>query len=82
MPAVPGAMVGLVRMGAEEAGATVMFRVEEPVPKAFLAASDTTEVPAVVGVPVMAPLTEFTVRPGGSTLAKYSTKGPFVAVIW
>ena len=48
---------------------TVMVRVAEPVPKAFVALSVTVEVPAVVGMPVMTPVTATMLRPAGSPVA-------------
>ena len=52
----------------------------EPVPLAFVALSVTINVPAVVGVPVMAPVCELTVRPEGRPVAP-KLVGLSVAVI-
>ena len=69
MPAVPGAVVGLVMIGAEEAGATVMVRAWVSLPALFVALRATTEMPAVVGVPLIAPVRELRVRPAGRPVA-------------
>jgi hypothetical protein len=67
IPTVPLAVVALVIAGG--ATATVTVRVAFPVPPAFVALSVTVEVPAVVGVPEIAPVAVFTVRPAGNPVA-------------
>jgi len=50
-------------------GLIVKVTVCEPVPPAFVAVTVAVDVPAVVGVPVIAPVVVLTVRPAGSPLA-------------
>ena len=70
VPTVPAAVSGLfVMTGALPAAATVIVSVALPVPVAFVAPSNTLVVPVAVGVPVMAPVAVFTVRPAGSGVA-------------
>ena len=65
------ALVGLVITGATTgAAATVIVSVDEVVPISLVAVSVTTEVPAVVGVPVMAPVDVFSVKPAGRPVAE------------
>jgi hypothetical protein len=61
-----------IRAGASDAidPLTVMVRVAEPVPSAFVALMMTLEVPATVGVPLMTPVLVFTpMRPAGRPVA-------------
>jgi hypothetical protein len=51
------------------AGLIVMTSVALPVPPALVALMVTLYVPAVVGVPEMAPVLVFTVKPEGSPVA-------------
>jgi hypothetical protein len=55
-------------IGATPAAATVIVRVAVPVPVALVALSKTEVVPAVVGVPVIAPVAVLRTRPTGSWL--------------
>jgi hypothetical protein len=59
---------------------TVSVKVAVPVPDAFVALSDTVVVPAVVGVPLIAPVEALTDNPAGSPLAP-KLAGELVAVI-
>ena len=65
MPTVPGAVSGLVMIGATVIGATVMVSVEVVEPLALVAVRTTRYVPAVRGVPLIAPVSVLRVRPGG-----------------
>jgi hypothetical protein len=66
VPTVPAAVSGLlVMIGATPAGATVIVSAALPVPTAFVAPSRTGVVPAVVGVPVIAPVVALIARPAG-----------------
>ena len=60
-------LVALVIEGT--AGLTVRVKVAVPVPPAFVALSDTDEVPLAVGVPEIAPVVVFTLKPAGSPVA-------------
>ena len=55
--------------GGTPAAATVMVSVAVPVPEAFVALSVTTETPATVGVPLIAPVVVLRVRPSGRPVA-------------
>ena len=66
VPTVPGAVIGLVMIGAALARATVILIVALPVPVLFVALITTFETPAAVGVPAMAPVKALRVRPVGS----------------
>jgi hypothetical protein len=69
VPTVPAGVSGLlVMIGATPVGATVISRAASPVPTAFAALIRTGVVPAVVGVPVMAPVAVLRTRPTGSWL--------------
>ena len=50
-------------------GSTVITKVAEPVPPAFVALMLTLVVPVALGVPVMAPLLVLTLRPAGNPVA-------------
>jgi hypothetical protein len=71
----------LVITGGLPAAAIVSVRFSVPVPYALVALSPTVEVPAAVGVPVMAPVEVFTLRPEGRFVA-LKLVGLLVAVIW
>ena len=62
------AVAALVIAGAG-IGLTVNVRVKLPVPLSLLAERVIVLVPAVVGVPEMTPVEEFTVRPAGNPVA-------------
>ena len=59
------ALVGLVMMGTAVAGPVTIIKVAVPEPLAFVAVSVTNVVVALVGMPVMMPVTESRNRPGG-----------------
>ena len=65
LPTVPVTLIGLVMIGATEAGAITMVRTAVLVPAEFVAVSVTNVVPACVGVPLIAPVRGFRARPGG-----------------
>ncbi len=67
--------------GTVAAGLIVSVRLAEPVPLAFVAVIVTVLVPAVVGVPVIAPVAAFTLNPAGSPVAP-KLVGFWVAAIW
>ena len=67
VPTVPLAVVPLVITGAP--AAIVIVSVAVPVPLPLLALSVTVDVPAVVGVPVIAPVVVFTDNPAGKPVA-------------
>ena len=70
MPTVPLAVLALVMTGAAGVvGAIVIDNVAMPVPLVFVAEIVTLVVPAAVGVPEIAPVVVFNVRPGGSPAA-------------
>ena len=69
MPTVPGAVVALVMIGATPAAATVMVKVWVSLPVLLVALSVTTETPAAVGVPLMAPVRVLSVKPAGRPVA-------------
>ena len=73
------ALLGLVRIGMGEL--MVIDNVAVPVPVAFVAERDTIEVPATVGVPVIAPVVVLTDNPAGRTDA-LNVVGELLAVIW
>ena len=50
-------------------GLTVITSIAVPVPEPFVAEIETLEVPAVVGVPVIAPVVVLTLSPVGSPVA-------------
>ena len=79
MPTVAVALLGLVRIGMGEL--MVIDNVAVPVPVAFVAERDTIEVPATVGVPVIAPVVVLTDNPAGRTDA-LNVVGELLAVIW
>ena len=66
---VPPAVVALVTIGAAPAAATVIVSVALPAPVGLVAPSNTAVVPAVVGVPVIAPVAATMLRPAGKGLA-------------
>ena len=69
VPTVPAGVSGLlVMIGATPAGATVISKAASPVPATLLALIRTAVVPAVVGVPVIAPVAVLRTRPTGSVL--------------
>jgi hypothetical protein len=51
-------------------GTTVIVNVAVPVPPALVAPNVTVELPAVVGVPAIAPVVALTLRPAGRPLAE------------
>ena len=51
-----------------------------PEPTSFVAVRVTLEVPVTVGVPLMSPVLEFTLRPAGKLVAP-KLVGPLLAVI-
>jgi hypothetical protein len=59
----------LVITGATLAAEIVIVKDAVPVPVPLVALSVTTEVPAVVGVPVIVPKTESTPKPAGRPVA-------------
>ena len=65
MPAVPVAVVALVMIGATPAAATVIVKVWVSVPVLLVALRVTTETPAVVGVPLIAPVGVEIDKPAG-----------------
>ena len=77
-PAVPFAVVALVMTGG--GGETVIVIAWVPVPAAFVALNETLNVPVAPGVPVMAPVAVFTLRPAGKPLA-LKLVGELLAVI-
>jgi hypothetical protein len=69
-PALPVALVLAAITGPEVgAGCTVITRVAVVVPAEFMALSPTWNVPAAVGVPVIAPRLVLNVKPGARLLA-------------
>jgi len=62
------ALLALVMTGA--GGTTVIVNDAVPVPPAFVATNDTVAVPAVAGVPEIAPVLVLTLNPAGSPLAE------------
>src|ERR1700682_3240627 len=74
-PTLPVALVLLVMTGPEGAGCMVRVSVAVAVPSAFDALRATGNVPAVVGVPVMAARFALKVKPAGR-LAAASEVGP------
>ena len=76
LDAGPGGGVGL----PPTAGLMVMVTAPEPVPDALVAETRTFLVPAVVGVPLMAPVVVLTLSPAGRLLA-WKLVGLFDAVI-
>jgi hypothetical protein len=60
---------------------TVIFNVTEPVPPAFVALIVTLDVPAAVGVPVIAPVEVLTLKPAGRLVA-LKLVGLLLALIW
>jgi hypothetical protein len=72
----------LVITGADgRAALSVSVSVAEPVPPLLVALIVTEEVPEVVGVPVMRPLTVLIESPAGNPVA-LKLVGLLVAVIW
>ena len=55
--------------GVTTGSLTVRMRTAEPVPAALVAVIVMLDVPVAVGVPVIAPVEVFTVRPEGSSVA-------------
>jgi hypothetical protein len=51
-------------------GFTVIVNVAVPVPPAFVAPSETVEIPVAVGVPEITPVLVLTLRPAGNPLAE------------
>ena len=79
---MPDAVVALVICGAGRSGVLIVnVRVADPVPEAFEAETVATNVPACVGVPVMAPFAALTESPGASADA-LNEVGELAAVIW
>ena len=66
---MPVAVVALVMIGATPAAATVIESVALPVPVALVALRVKIETPAVVGVPVIAPVAATMLKPAGKGLA-------------
>ena len=64
---MPFAVVALLITGA--AAATRIVRFPLPVPPELVADSVTVVLPPADGVPVMAPVLEFTLKPAGSVVA-------------
>lgn len=64
---MPITVEALVTTGAWEL--TVKVRVALPVPAALVAPMVTVKVPTVEGVPVIAPVDELTLKPGGRPVA-------------
>ena len=60
---------------------TVIFNVAEPVPPALVALIVTLDVPAAVGVPVIAPVEVLTLKPAGRPVA-LKLVGLLLALIW
>jgi hypothetical protein len=78
---VPLAVPALVITGADgRAALTVRVSVAEPVPPLLVALIVTEEVPEVVGVPVIRPLTVLIESPAGNPVA-LKLAGLLVAVI-
>jgi hypothetical protein len=71
----------LLITGAEAEGFTVITNVAEPVPALFVADMVTLDVPAPVGVPVIAPDVELRINPAGKVAAPKEVGLP-EAVIW
>ena len=67
VPTIPLAVAALVITGV--AGLMVIVTVFDPVPPALIALTVEVYVPAVVGVPVIAPVEVFTESPAGRPLA-------------
>ena len=76
---MPLAVVALVMTGG--GGLIVKIKVALPVPLLLAALIVTLYVPAVVGVPEIAPVVVFTVKPAGSPAAPKLMIGPLLAVI-
>ena len=66
---MPVAVRELLITGAEAEGLTVITSVAEPVPELFVAEIVTFEVPATVGVPVIAPVDVLMPSPPGNPVA-------------
>ena len=79
MPTCPVAVKELLITGVVVA--TVTTKVAVPVPALLMAPIETLEVPADVGVPVIAPVAVFTERPAGRPVA-LKLVGELLAVIW
>jgi hypothetical protein len=73
-------MPELVMMGATATGAIVKVSASEPVPALLLAVSVATVVPALVGVPLMAPLSALNVKPAGRPVAVKRLGLPVAAI--
>jgi hypothetical protein len=88
VPTVPPGRVVVVMESGVTAGAMVTEKVAEAVPAVGVAESVTVtmtddEVPAVVGVPVMAPVDESMLRPAGNPVADqvYGVVPPVAATV-
>jgi hypothetical protein len=57
--------------GADAEALTVITNVADPVPELFVAEIVTFEVPATVGVPVIAPVDVLILSPTGNPVAPY-----------
>ena len=66
--------------GAEAEGLTVITNVAEPVPALFVAETVTLDVPATVGVPVIAPLVVLRFSPAGKPVAPKEVGVPEAAI--
>ena len=69
MPTVPDCASELLITGAEAEEFTVITSVADPVPETFVAEIVTFEVPADVGVPVIAPVDVLMPSPPGNPVA-------------
>ena len=76
---MPLAFVALVMTGV--AGATRIIRFPLPVPPEFVAERVMVVLPAADGVPVMAPVLAFKLKPTGRVVAA-KLVGELLAVIW
>ena len=69
MPTVPDCASELLITGAEAEEFTVITNVADPVPALFVADMVTLDVPANVGVPVIAPVDVLMPSPSGNPTA-------------
>ena len=80
MPTVPDCASELLITGAEAEEFTVITKVADPVPVTFVAEIVTFEVPADVGVPVIAPVDVLTLSPLGNPTALKEVGVPEAAI--
>ena len=73
---MPVAVRELLITGAEAEEFTVITKVADPVPEPFVAEIVTFEVPADVGVPVIAPVDVLMPSPPGNPVAPYEVGFP------